>query len=76
MKLLGLFLKITFSFYIIISLLMLYFSLFKSKLEYASLTSNSVTVTDSSELKRIQEYFLHFASIFFFQNMAYHYENI
>jgi hypothetical protein len=49
-KLLGI---ITFSFSAIDSLLMLYFTSIRTKLEYASVAWNSVTVTDSSEHERV-----------------------
>jgi hypothetical protein len=49
MKLLGLIRTVTFSFSTLDSLLMLYFALVKSKLEYASasVACNSVTTADS-----------------------------
>jgi hypothetical protein len=57
LKLLGLFRTTTFSFSTSDSLLILYFALVISKLEYASVAWNSVTVTDSNNLKSIQRKF-------------------
>jgi hypothetical protein len=54
MKLPRLIRRITFSFYTIDSLLMLYFALDGSKLEYVSVAWNSVTITDSNKLEFIQ----------------------
>jgi hypothetical protein len=49
LKLLGLIGAITFSFSTIDSLLMLYFALGGSKLEYGSVAWNSVMITDSNK---------------------------
>jgi hypothetical protein len=49
---------ITFSFSIIESLLMLYFVFVRSKLEYASVARNSVTVTDFNKLESTQRKFV------------------
>jgi hypothetical protein len=55
---------------------MLYFALGRSKLEYASVAWNSLTITDSSKLERIQRKFTAFCHSRFFQDTEYHYENL
>jgi hypothetical protein len=50
-KLLGLINFITYSFYSLDSLLVLYVSLFRSKLEYAFIAWNNLTTTDSNKLE-------------------------
>jgi hypothetical protein len=55
LKLLGLLLTLTFSFSTIDSLLILYFALVISKLEYAFVAWSSVTIADSNKLERVQK---------------------
>jgi hypothetical protein len=57
LKLLGLIRTITFCFSTLVSLLMLCFTLVRSKLEYTSVAWNSLTITDSNKLQRIQRKF-------------------
>jgi hypothetical protein len=58
------------------SLLMLYFALVRSKLECASVAWNSVTITDSNKLGRVQRKFAALCHKRFFQDVEYHYDNI
>jgi hypothetical protein len=56
-KLLGLVRTLTFSFSYLDCLYMLYFTLIRSKLKYASVVWNYITTTDANKLKRIQQKF-------------------
>jgi hypothetical protein len=76
MKLLGLIRTLTFNFSTLGSLLILFFALVGSKLEYASVAWNSVTATDSNELERVQRKFAALCHKRFFQDMEYHYDII
>jgi hypothetical protein len=62
-KLLGLIRSITFRFSSLDCLYVLYFMLFRSKLEYASVVWNSITSTDANKPERIQQ---KFASVCFY----------
>jgi hypothetical protein len=57
-------------------LLMLYFALVRSKLECASVAWNSVTITDSNKLERVQKKFAALFHKTFFQDVEYHHDNI
>jgi hypothetical protein len=74
MKLLGLIHTLTFSFSTLNSLLMLFFALGKSKLEYASVAWNSVTATDSNKLERVRKKIAVICHNFFY--IEYHYDII
>jgi hypothetical protein len=76
MKLLGLIRTLTFSFSTTDSLLILFFALVRSKLEYASVSWNSVTTTDSNKLEGVQRKFAALCHKRFLQDMEYHYDNI
>jgi hypothetical protein len=70
---LGLIRTVTFSFSTLESLLILFFALVRSKLEYASVARNSVTVTDSNKLERVQSKFAAVCHRRYFHDMEYHY---
>jgi hypothetical protein len=72
LKLLGLIRIITFYLSTLNSLLMLYFALVRSELEYASVAWNSVTVIDSNKLERIERKFAALCHNRIFQDMEYH----
>jgi hypothetical protein len=76
LKLLGRIHTIIFSFSTIDSILMLHFTLVRSKLEYTSVAWNSVTVTDSNKLERVQKTFAALCQKRFFQDVEYHYNNV
>ncbi|PNF27925.1 hypothetical protein B7P43_G03400 [Cryptotermes secundus] len=72
-KLLGLIRSITYRFSSMESLYILYFTLVRSKLEYASVVWNSITSTNANKLERIQQ---KFASICFYRfspHISYYY---
>jgi hypothetical protein len=72
MKLLRLIRTLLFSFSAIDCLLMLYFALIRSKLEYASVDWSSVTVTDSNKLERIRRKFVALCHNRFFKDVKHH----
>jgi hypothetical protein len=55
---------------------MLYFALVRYKLEYASVAWNSVTITDSNKLERVQRKFAALCHKIFFQDVECHCDNI
>jgi hypothetical protein len=52
--------------------MIVFFALVKSKLEYASVAWNSVTITDSNKLERVQRKFAALRHKRFFQDVEYH----
>jgi hypothetical protein len=75
MKLLGLIRTHSFSFSTLDSLLVLFFVLVRSKLEYASIAWNSVTITDSNKLERVQKNCCPLPQKIFY-DVQYHYDII
>jgi hypothetical protein len=76
MKLLGLIRTLTFSFSTVDTLLVLNFALVRSKLEYASVAWNSVTITDSNKLERVPRKYAALCHKRIFQDVKCHYDNI
>jgi hypothetical protein len=72
MKLLGPIRTITFSVSTGDSLLMLCFSLVRSKLEYSSVGWNIIMIAECSELKCIQKKFTALCQNKYFQDIQYH----
>jgi hypothetical protein len=55
---------------------MLYFSLVRSKLDHGSVAWNSVTITDSTKLGRVQKKMQPSSTKIFFQDVEYNYVSI
>jgi hypothetical protein len=55
---------------------MLYYTLVRPKLEYASVAWNSITSTDASKLERIQRKFVSLCHRRFFSHLPYSYTNV
>jgi hypothetical protein len=72
-KLLGLIHHITYRFYSLECLYVLYFTLVRSKLEYAPEVSNSIMSTDANKLERIQQKFTSICFYRFFPYVPYNY---
>jgi hypothetical protein len=75
-RLLGLIRTETFSFSSLQSLLMLYYTSVRPKLEYASVAWNPITSTDASKLQRIQRKFVSLCRRRFFSHLPYSYTNV
>jgi hypothetical protein len=54
----------------------MYFAVVRSKLEYVSVAWNSVTITDSNKLERVQRQFAALCHSRFFQDVKYYYDII
>jgi hypothetical protein len=68
--------RVTFSFSSLQSLLMLYYTLVRPKLEYASVACNSITSTNATKLERIQWKFVSLRHRRFFSQWPYSYINV
>jgi hypothetical protein len=72
-KILGLIRFITYSFSSLECLYVLYFTLVRPRLEYASVTWNSITSTDANNLERIQQKFTFVYFYRFYPHVPYNY---
>jgi hypothetical protein len=75
-RLLGLIRTVTFCFSSLQSLLMLYYTLVRPKLEYASVAWNSITSTVASKLEHIQRTFVILCHRRFFSHSPYSHTNV
>jgi hypothetical protein len=73
MKLLGIIHSITFKFSSLDCLYVIYFTLVRSRLEYASVLWNSITSTDANKLERIQQKFAFVCFCRFLPHIPYSY---
>jgi hypothetical protein len=71
--LLGLVRSVTFNFSSLVCMSILYFTLVRSKVEYASVVRDSITSTDANKLESIQQKFLALCFNRFFPQFDYSY---
>ncbi|PNF34240.1 hypothetical protein B7P43_G17496 [Cryptotermes secundus] len=73
-KMLGIIRSITFNYSTLGCMFILYFTLVRSKVEYASVVWNSITSTDANKLERIQQKFTALCFKRFFPQVGYCYD--